>query len=280
MVFSIQALSKAEKQSQDPLSNFRERLEHLDIKTIQDVIPGQTTHVVADKRNVPHVLEALVLGLYVVSAEYIDAIVVAAAAVSDAAKAVEELVGERSAPTLEEDFDKKWPNPMEYVPPSSKEPVPRPAQLFAPDEQRAHIFSGYTFVFYMAAQYETLQKAVTCGSGKALHYEQFQEGKTKPNEVVAYLNTVAENKGLEDARGDRGGKGLVVVRPKSSKKTDALEKLSHDVDSQLGRRSFEQSDFLDTITMNDVSLLRKTLTEDFDLASNAAREYSFQATAR
>lgn len=203
----------------------------------------------------------MVLGLYVVSEDYVDAIVAAA---SD---------GAGGAAVLEVDFNGNWPNPMEYVPPSSKEPVPRPAQLFAPNEKRAHIFSGYTFVFYQATQYETLQKAISCGSGKALHYEQFEEGVTTPREVVAYLNTVAENKGLGDARGDRGGKGLVVVRPKFPKKTEALEKLSHDVDSQIGRRSFEQSEFLDTITMNDVSGLRKALADEYDLASNAAREY-------
>jgi hypothetical protein len=199
-----------------------------------------------------------VLGLYVVSDEYVNAVVGAA---SD---------GAQGAALLEQDFDGNWPNPMEYVPPSSKEPVPRPAQLFAPNEKRAHIFSGYTFMFYQATQYETLQKAVTCGDGKALHYEQFQEGTTTPNEVVAYLNTVAENKGLGNARGDRGGKGLVVVRPKFPKKTEALEKLSHDVDIQLSRRSFEQSEFLDTITMNDTSGLRKPLTEEYD--PTAARE--------
>ncbi|QDS68794.1 hypothetical protein FKW77_005922 [Venturia effusa] len=275
IVFSIQALTKSEKQSQDPLSNYRQRLEQLDIKVIQDVVPGQTTHVVADKRNVPHVLEALVLGLYVVSADYVDAVVAAATAPeelggAEAAPAEGEDIHSAPAKSIEDDFDGRWPDPLTFVPPSSKEPIPRPAHFFAPDEKRANIFSGFTFVFYISAQYDTLQKAVTCGSGKALHYEQFQEGKTTPKEVVAYLNTVAENKGLENARRDRGGKGLVVVRPKSSKKTDALERLSHEVDCQLGRRSFEQSEFLDAITMNDVSGLRKALAEDIDVVSNAA----------
>ncbi|KAE9991659.1 hypothetical protein EG327_011202 [Venturia inaequalis] len=280
IVFSIHALSKPEKESQDPLSNYRQRLEQLDIKIVQEVVPGQTTHVVAEKRNVPPVLEALVLGLYVVSPDYVDAVVAAATSppedeVVEAAPVVAVAEGEETPKvppkSIEDDFDEKWPDPMKFVPPSSKEPVPRPAHLFAPDERRAHMFSGYTFVFYLAGQHETLQKAVSCASGKALHYEQFQEGKTTAKEVVAYLNTVAENKGLQDARSDRSGKGLVVVRPKLTKKTEALERLSHEVDSQLGRRSFEQSEFLDTITMNDVTGLRKALAEEFDVTSNVAQ---------
>lgn len=240
----------------------------------------------AEKRNVPPVLEALVLGLHVVSPDYVDAVVAAATSLpeeegGDAAPVAAVTEGEEAPKfppkSIEDDFDAKWPDPLKFVPPSSKEPIPRPALLFAPDERRAHIFSGYTFVFYSAGQYETLQKAVTCGSGKALHYEQFQDGKTTAKEVVAYLNTVAENKGLQDARSDRGGKGLVVVRPKLTKKTEALERLSHEVDSQLGRRSFEQSEFLDTITMNDVGGLRKALTEEFGTTSNAAREFKPKA---
>lgn len=269
------------------MSNYRQRLEPLDIKIVQEVVPGQTTHVVAEKRNVPPVLEALVLGLYVVSPDYVDAVIAAAtsppeAEEMEAAPVAEVAEGEEPPKippkSIEDDFDEKWPDAMKYVPPSSKEPVPRPAHFFAPDERRAHMFSGYTFVFYLAGQYETLQKAVSCGSGKALHYEQFQEGKTTPKEVVAYLNTVAENKGLQDARSDRGGKGIVVVRPKLTKKTEALERLSHEVDSELGRRSFEQSEFLDTIIMNDVSGLRKALPEEFDMASNAARKFRVQGT--
>ncbi|TID22718.1 DNA damage response protein RcaA [Venturia nashicola] len=276
VVFSIHALSKPEKESHDPLSNYRQRLEQLDIKIIQEVVPGQTTHVVAEKRNVPPVLEALVLGLYVVSPNYVDAVVAAATSPPEE-EGVEAAIAEgEEAPnyppkSIEDDFDAKWPDPIEYVPPSSKEPVPRPAHFFAPDERRTHMFSGYTFVFYSAAQHESLQKAVTCASGKALRYEQFQDGKTTAKEVVAYLNTVAENKGLQDARSDRGGKGLVVVRPKLTKKTEALERLSHEVDRQLGRRSFEQSEFLDTITMNDLSGLRKALAEEFEMTSNAAQ---------
>jgi hypothetical protein len=201
------------------------------------------------------VLEALVLAKYVVSDKYIDAIVAAASERPE------------GSATLEEDFEAYWPDAMNYVPPSSKEPIPRPAEHFAPDPTRGSIFSGYTFVFYQPTQYESLQRVVNGGSGKALLYEPFQEGVTTPSEVVAYLNTVAEQKGLGSTQGDNGGNGLVVVRPKFPKKTEALEKLSHEVDIQLGRRSFEQSEFLDTITMNDTSGLCQPLAEEYDLTT-------------
>jgi hypothetical protein len=219
---------------------------------------------VTAKRNVPPALEALVLGRYVVFSNYLDAVSTAAAE------------GASGSAPLEEDFEANWPDPMAYIPPSTKEPVPRPAEYFAPKPERAAVFSGYTFVFCQSSKYESLHGAITAGGGKALLYEKFDEGRTAAKDFIAYVKNVAGEKGLGEFEDGSEGKGVVVIRLVSPNNKDWGEKFVHEVDEQLNQRSLELSEFLDVIIMNDTSSLRRPLIEEIDITLTEIREYTLK----
>jgi hypothetical protein len=227
------------------------RLEQLDIKMIDAYITSETTHVVAATRNVPKGLRALVNARYLISQEFIDALELAATASA-----------ETGISPLEEDFEGKWPNAMDYVPPPGTEPVPRPAELFKPDEARRHLFDGFTFIFADARQHENLSSLLMDGGAKAIQYD-MQLGETTVGEFVQFVLSVADKKGLRSLGDSDGGKGVVFVRFRGPGDLQEWSiRFIEAVDAALEQRSIEQNEFLDAILTKDVSKLRQGLQEE------------------
>lgn len=228
-------------------------LQALDIKTSAEFVYGKTTHVVSQKRNLPKVLQALVSGTPVVTTDYLDAILRAAAQSTDPE-------GNYAPSQLEEDFDTWWPQEKEYIPPAGAEPVPRPDQMLAPDPRRSEVFSGLTFVFLNEAQHTNLHQVVASGGGKALLYD-IRSGETTVEEYVDYVKSVAGQK----KRGRPVNNALPVVTVRLPTYDDEVEDWAKNfvtgVDSSLNQRSILQNEFLDAIIMNDTSSLRRPPTE-------------------
>ena len=268
------SLAAKEYKAQDPLSTQRSRLESagLDVKVSLLYNLDATTHVVASKRNTAKGLSALILGKYIVTERYIDAII-AAATPTDLDK-------EEEVSHLEEDFDKYWPLAAEYLPDKGREPNERPAQDYLPTTERRSVFEGYTFIFCDQTQLESLQPPISHGGGKALHCV-VQPGSTTPEEVVRYVKTAAGEKGLGELEDGSEGKGVVVVRlTRKEKHADWAMRIDMDVAQALDHRLIEQSEFLNAILSNDASILRKPLLpEDYDkLTQNGIRtQTSFDA---
>jgi nijmegen breakage syndrome protein 1 len=237
----------------------------LDVKFVHEYIFGQTTHVVAEKRNISPVLQALVHAKYVVTDKFIDAIIEAAKIPPKGDD------GRETFAPLELDFDGVWPDAtkLEFVPPPSKEPNPRPAEYFAPKKERGTVFDGYTFVFCQSQPYENLSPAINGGGGKALLYEASET--TPARDVVAYVKNAAGEKGLGEFEDGSEGKGVIVVRI-ATKNSAWSTKFMNDVDEQLNQRSLQQNEFLDPIIMNDASALRQKLVEEEDIVSTVLRE--------
>jgi len=227
------------------------RLEQLDIKMIDAYVTSETTHVVASTRNVPKGLRALVNARYLVSQGFIDSIESNATASA-----------ETGISPLEEDFEGKWPNAKDYVPPPGTEPHPRPAELFKPDEARRHLFEGFTFIFADARQHENLSPLVMDGGAKAIQYD-MQSGETTVDEFVQFVLSVADKKGLRSLGDSDTGKGVVFVRFRA---VGDLQEWSirfiESVDAALEQRSIEQNEFLDAILTKDVNKLRQGLREE------------------
>jgi len=215
---------------------------------------------VAEKRNIPAVLQGLIQGRYVVTKDYISRVVEAATEITSPGGE-----GEPKAP-LEKDFDGSWPDPMRFVPPVANEPIRRDAKLLAPNTQRADIFYGFTFVFCLKTQFDQLQPVINAGSGKAVLFEKFQEGKTDPKDFVAFVKNVAGEKGTGELNDSSQNKGVVVVRL-ATKNVAWDTHFVQESDRQLNQRSLEQNEFLDTILMVNTGGLRKRLAEQIDLES-------------
>ena len=254
MVFTFSLSSKEAKGQKDPLAKFRNRLEDLDIKVVEQYVAGATSHVVSSKRNTAKGLQALIYGKYIVAESYIDALVYATTPDN-----LDEL---ESLSPLEADFDNGWPNAQEHLPARSKEPSERPSQDFIPNAERNNIFEGYTFIFCDNRQFGTLQPPITSGGGKALLYN-LDPGKTSAQEVVRYVKNVAGEKGLGEFEDGSEGKGVVVVAFRGREGLeDWAANLSTAIALALGQRLIEQSEFLDSILANDASVLRKALLEE------------------
>lgn len=239
------------KGGKDPLANYRNRLEDLDIKVVSPYIIGVTTHVVSSKRNTAKGLQALINGKYIVTETYIDALVYATTP--------ENLDELESLSPLEENFDANWPNALEHLPAKSKEPCERPSEDFAPNTQRDNVFEGYTFVFLDTTQFETLQTPIANGGGKALSFIP-DPGKTTAEEIVRYIKSVAGEKGMGEFEDGSEGKGVVVVRFRLKDKfAEWAIQMDTTVSLALGQRLIEQSEFLEAILLNDASRLRRPL---------------------
>ena len=245
------------KAGKDPLVAYRTRLEDLDIKVIIPYVIGATTHVVSSKRNTAKGLQALINAKHIVAETYIDALIYATTP--------ENLDELESLSPLEEDFDTNWPNALEHLPAKSKEPNERPSEYFVPKPERSNVFDGYTFVFCVPAQFETLQAPITNGGGKALEFT-LNPGETTTEEIVRYVKSVAGEKGLGEFEDGSEGKGVVVVRFRGKKEfAEWAANLDTEVSLALGQRLIEQSEFMDAILMNDASMLRRPLLpEDED----------------
>ena len=244
------------KAGKDPLVNYRNRLEDLDIKVVIPYVVGVTTHVVSAKRNTAKGLQALINGQYIVTETYIDALVYATTP--------ENLDELESLSPLEEDFDANWPNALEHLPARSKEPTERPSTDFEPNTQRGNVFEGYTFVFLDANQFETLHAPITDGGGKAVSFIP-DPGKTTTDEIVRYVKSVAGEKGLGEFEDGSEGKGVVVVRFRLKEKfADWAAQMDTTISLALGQRLIEQSEFIDAILLNDASILRRPLEVDYE----------------
>ena len=244
------------KAGKDPLINYRNRLEDLDIKVVIPYVIGVTTHVVCTKRNTAKGLQALINGQYIVTESYIDALVYATTP--------ENLDELESLSPLEEDFDANWPNALEHLPAKSKEPGERPPSDFAPDPLRGNVFEGYTFVFLDATQFETLQAPITNGGGKAVSFIP-EPGKTTTEEVVRHVKSVAGEKGLGEFEDGSEGKGVVVVRFRLKENfADWAVQMDTTISLALGQRLIEQSEFIEAILLNDASILRRPLEVDYE----------------
>ena len=240
------------KDGKDPLVDIRGKLEQLDIKTIIPYIAGTTTHVIQTKRNTAKGLQALINAKYIVTNAFTEALIEATTPT--------DLNEDESMSLLEEDFDKYWPNALEFLPAKSKEPNERPAEYFAPNSERQNIFEGYSFVFCDQVQFETLLPPITNAGGKAFKF-QLQLGVSTVNDIVRFVKEHAGEKGLGEFEDDSAGKGIVVVRFRGG--NDEYQQWALDLGNQvaltLGQRLIEQSEFMDAILTNNAKMLRRPL---------------------
>jgi hypothetical protein len=167
---------------------------------------------------------------------------------------------------LEINFDPNWPDPVNYIPPPSKEPVPRDATYLAPQSDRSTLFTNFTFIFCSETQLGSLSKPINRGGGKALVYEDYQEGISTPQEFAVFVRKVAHQSITEDL--GNSSKSVIVVRiqviePNEEWKTNFIR----ESDLLLGQRSIAQNEFLDVILTCDTSTLQTPLEED--VASSA-----------
>ncbi|KAI0396466.1 hypothetical protein F5Y17DRAFT_103566 [Xylariaceae sp. FL0594] len=235
----------------NPFSRLRDRLEQLDIKLLSEYDVQLTTHVVSRKRNTSKGLQALINGKYIVNDGFVDAITnVASPEAGDA----------NACCPLEQDFDANWPDPLRFLPPPGEEPVPRPAESFAPNPERAQLFDGYTFIFYEKKQYQSLLAPITNGKGKALLNE-VTAGETQIDDFLRFVKGAAGEKGLGEFEDGSEGKGVVVVKwmPSSSENADWYAEFFTSISLRLDHRLIDQKDFLEAILNNDASMLRRPL---------------------
>ena len=243
MVLTFTFSSKDSKGGKDPLISIRGRLEDLDIKTITPFVPGQTTHVVASKRNTAKSLQALIHATFLVNHQFLDAL--------EYATAPENLNEPESLSPLESDFDNAWPNAIEYLPDPGKEPNQRPTELFAPDPSRGNVFQGYCFVFFDSSQCDTLKSAITEGGGQALYFP-IELGRTTGAEIAQYVKGVASP-----------GKGVLQVRFAGKGHEEWAIRVQKESMISFGQDLIEQNAFLDAILMKSASdLLRPISIED------------------
>ena len=255
VILSFSFGSKELKRGKDPLKEVRKRLENTDIVCVLDYLPGQTTHVVAGKRNTAKGLQALVNGRYMVHTTYIDALIYCTTP--------ENLDEPESFCPLELDFDQHWPDPLQYLPPKSKEPLERPVEDFAPNPRRAEVFDGYAFVFCEQVQFDALQAPITDGGGKALYFA-VDPGTTEAVDLIRYAKSVAGEKGLGEFEDGSEGKGVVIVKPITDKEPDWAARFVKEVSLTTGQRMIEQNEFLEAILSNNASGLRRPLPIDDD----------------
>ncbi|KAI9785573.1 MAG: hypothetical protein M1816_000384 [Peltula sp. TS41687] len=258
------SFSSKEQKNKDPLESTRARLEPTDIKAVLPYIVGKTTHVVASKRNTSKGLQALINGKYIVTDSFVDAVV----------KATTPLNPEdpESTSPLEEDYDGAWPNALQHLPLPTKEPFPRPAESYSPNDKRLNVFEGYTFVFCDRTQFESLQPPITNGGGKAVMYD-IEYGKTTVQELVRFMKDLAGEKGAGEFEDGSEGKGVVLVRFRGKKDTEEwCIELGNEVARALDQRTIEQNEFLEAILSTDASGLRRSLPEEDDGLPSQTRE--------
>ncbi|KAL8708588.1 MAG: hypothetical protein Q9220_006524 [cf. Caloplaca sp. 1 TL-2023] len=251
VVLTVSLGSKEIKAGKDPLASLRSRLAETDVKAVSSYIIDKTSHVVQSKRNTAKGLQALINGKYIVTENFVDAVVYATAPT--------DFDHDESLSPLEEDFNKHWPDAMQYVPPRGKEPNERPVAAFAPRPERANVFEGYSFVFCDKAQFESLQAPITNGGGKAFHFV-LTSKQTSTEELVRYVKSLAGEKGLGELEDGSEGRGVVVVKFRGGKDDfDWAAQLGREASLALDLRFIEQNEFMDAILMNDASTLRRPL---------------------
>lgn len=250
VILSFTFSSKETKAGKDPLLPFRSRLEELDIQAVLPYDRSKTTHVVATKRNTAKCLQALINGRYVVDHTFIDALLYVTTPSN--------LDEPESLSPLEEDFDEHWPNALDHVPPPSKEPGQRPAELFAPDPARQTVFEDYIFIFCDKRQYESLEPPITNACGRALHFP-MKQGTTTVAEIVSYFQeAMGRKKGKTTAEPTDASEHVVLVRFAADKGHETwANQVQEDVQRILGIQSIEQNEFLDTILTKEAAKLNR-----------------------
>jgi hypothetical protein len=248
------------------------QLHALDIKTTTDFLFDQTTHVITQKRNLPKVLSGLVAGKHIVTGEFLDAVLKAAATSVDEAENYE-------PSKLEEDFDEWWPKEKDYVPPVGAEPVTRPQEMLEPDPSRAEVFSGLTFIFLVESQFNSLLEPVSGGGGKGLFFD-VKPGETTVEEYVDYVHSVAGKKKRTKASGNK----LPIVTVRLAGYPDGMEEWAAGfvtgVDQALQQRSILQNEFLDAIVTKDRASLQRPPAEIVNIPSRAPGPAPSQPSVR
>ncbi|ERT00510.1 hypothetical protein HMPREF1624_03883 [Sporothrix schenckii ATCC 58251] len=271
VVFSFSFTSKelratAPDDPQNPWTRLHRDLGPLDIKFVAEFRAGQTTHVVAKKRNTSRGLQALVSGAYIVSDSFLDAVVAAAGAADGA---------------LESDWDAAWPSALDHLPPRGDEPSNRPSSIYAPDPRRANIFEGYTFVFYDQKQYDNLLPPISSGRGKALlpaGADAVVPNHTQVDDFVRFVKGVAGEPGMGEFEDGSAGRGVVVVRyvPAKGDHVAWFTRFTTAVALRLDHRLIDQREFLDAILAVEPSMLRRPLEVE-EAAGAAAMDVDVDA---
>jgi nijmegen breakage syndrome protein 1 len=233
----------------NPYTNLYELLGPLDIKVLIEYEHGQTTHLVAKKRNTSKGLQALINGKYIVyNPSFVNALVASATP------------NEGGPAPLEVDFEANFPDPLRHLPPKGEEPTQRDETAYEPNTLRQDMFDGYTFVFYERRQYDTLLATITEGKGKASISEAIPN-ETTVDGFVEYVKNVAGEKGLGEFDDGSEGRGVVVVRfnPVKGAGANWFADFARKVQMRLDHRFVEQNEFLDAILGNDASVLRRPL---------------------
>ncbi|KAF2815207.1 uncharacterized protein BDZ99DRAFT_495027 [Mytilinidion resinicola] len=239
--------------SKKDMRTLASQAEALDIKTSMEYVLNTTTHVVTLKRNTPKCLQALINARHIVTSDFVNAVIAAATA--------ENADPNNYVPSpFELDFEGNWPKEFEFIPPVGQEPVARPADLFKPDPKRADVFSGYTFIFCDERQYESLSNTVNSGGGKALLFP-LRHGQTTVEEFEEYVRSTAGNKGVGEFGPGKTEKGVVVIRYTTQDDDVWATNFMSSVDLALNQRSMQQNEFLDAVTLNKASGLRRPLPE-------------------
>jgi hypothetical protein len=245
-------------------------LHALDIKTSQEFVHGQTTHVVSQKRNLPKVLQGLLAGTHIVTGNYLEAVISAGTLQNSDPE-------HYKASKLEEDFDTWWPKEREYIPPMGAEPVPRPEQMLEPDTGRSEIFSGLTFVFLNEGQYTSLQEPIATGGGKSLLFD-LQFGETTIEDYVEFVRNVAGEK--RRSKSTDGSLPVITIRLSNypAGMEDWATNFVTGVDQALHQRSIQQNEFLDAVVTKDTSPLQRPPPE-IEVVSSIPEKDSEEASA-
>lgn len=246
----------------------RATLEAADIKLMKEYVSNATTHSISKRRNTPSNLQALVQGRWLVTDEYVSALL----------GAVKPSSGGEPRP-LELDFHGKWPSEQPYLPPPGTEPVKRPNDMYFPREGRDEIFADHVFLFLTQSQYDNLLSVITSGGGKALLWE-VELGESKVEELVEYIKEVAGRKDAGQFRltQQTGPGGIVVVRP--SEKDDAMNNFIDSTEMAIGQTLIEQNELLDVILTQDTSSLRRPRQRPAQASSPAAPQDATPAPAQ
>lgn len=231
------------------LGSLQQRFSSLDVRVINEYRPGETTILIAQKRNTPKVLQALIEGVPVVKSTYLEAML-AAASVTDP----------ETLSNLERDFDAAWPDcdPAVYLPPPGKEITDKSIDAYRPDPARATIFAKHTFFFFEQAQMDILLPPITTGHGKASLLPN-KDGNTTVSESVAVIRSVT-----------KAGHAIIV---KPNEMDDSQLWWSQHIDQvclNVGIEPIVQADILDAVLGNDAKKLRKfsTLSPSEDCADS------------
>jgi hypothetical protein len=139
--------------------------------------------------------------------------------------------------------DDSLPDPTEFLPPTEG----FSPDLFRPNQARAEVFKGLTFIFMDKKQYGNLVLPINAGQGKAVQYD-------PTNERVEELVKFASNK----------GQVILIQRnfdPRDELCLDAAKQYApfYYTNVRLGYESITQSDFLAPVLLVDRSSIVKPM---------------------